>query len=152
MKRGEMLSAALVIATNAHAGQFDKGGKPYILHPLSVMGLLGSKYRDEELYQVIAVLHDVIEDTFVTYKDLSDAGISDRAIDAIRALTKLPGQTLDEYKAGLYNNVDAMIVKLADLTHNTDIRRLKGVSEKDLARMAKYQQMYFEISQNLENL
>lgn len=152
MKRGEMLSAALVIATNAHAGQFDKGGKPYILHPLSVMGLLGSKYRDEELYQVIAVLHDVIEDTSVTYKDLSDAGISDRAIDAIRALTKLPGQTLDEYKAGLYNNVDAMIVKLADLTHNTDIRRLKGVSEKDLARMAKYQQMYFEISQNLENL
>lgn len=152
MKRGEMLSAALVIATNAHAGQFDKGGKPYILHPLAVMGLLGSKYRDEELYQVIAVLHDVIEDTSVTYKDLSDAGISDRAIDAIRALTKLPGQTLDEYKSGLYNNIDAMIVKLADLTHNTDIRRLKGISEKDLARMAKYQQMYFEISQNLENV
>ena len=149
MKKGEMLGVALVIATNAHAGQFDKGGMPYILHPVSVMQLLDPEYVKEELYQVIALLHDVIEDTNVTYQELSEKGISDWAITAIKALTKQPGQTLDEYKAGVFANRDAMIVKKADLTHNTDIRRLKGVSEKDLARMAKYQQFYWEICQEM---
>lgn len=146
MKRGEMLAAMLVIATNAHAGQFDKGGNPYILHPLKVMHY--TKSLDEEI-QVIALGHDVIEDTTVTYKDLAAAGISDRAIAGIRALTKLPGQTLDEYKEGVFANPDAMIVKAADLRHNSDIRRLKGVTEKDIARIAKYMQFYSEIQARL---
>jgi (p)ppGpp synthase/HD superfamily hydrolase len=149
MKKGEMLSAAILIATNAHAGQYDKGGKPYILHPLAVAALLDPVYRDEELYQVIAILHDVIEDTKVTYQELRDAGISERAIDGIKSLTKIPGQTFEEYKEGVFSNIDAMIVKKADLTHNTDIRRLKGVTEKDFARMVKYQMFYFEITQKL---
>lgn len=146
MKRGEMLAAMLVIATNAHAGQFDKGGNPYILHPLKVMHY--TKSLDEEI-QVIALGHDVIEDTTVTYKDLAGVGISDRAIAGIRALTKLPGQTLEEYKEGVFANPDAMIVKAADLRHNSDIRRLKGVTEKDIARIAKYMQFYSEIQARL---
>ncbi len=146
MKRGEMLDKMLVIATNAHHGQFDKGGRPYILHPLRVMSFL--KTDDEEL-QCIALGHDVIEDTAVTYKDLRDAGISERVIEGIRILTKVPGETYDEYKQRVFTSQDAMTVKLCDLRHNTDIRRLKGVSEKHIARMAKYHQFYMEIRAKL---
>ena len=148
MKKGEMLAKMLVIATNAHAGQFDKGGNPYILHPLKVMHY--TKSSDEEI-QCIALGHDVIEDTSVTYKDLRDTGISERVISGIRALTKLPGQTLEEYKEGVFANPDSMIVKSADLRHNSDIRRLKGVTEKDVARIAKYMQFYSEIQEKLAN-
>ena len=146
MKKGDMLGTMLVIATNAHAGQFDRGGAPYILHPLKVMHYL--KSDDEEL-MCMALGHDVIEDTSVTYRDLRDAGISERVIAGIRALTKLPGQTYEEYKAGVFASEDAMRVKLADLRHNTDIRRLKGVTEKDIARMAKYHMFYMEIKSRL---
>ena len=146
MKKGEMLAKMLVIATNAHAGQFDKGGNPYILHPLKVMHY--TKSLDEEI-QCIALGHDVIEDTSVTYRDLRDAGISERVIAGIRALTKQPGQTYEEYKEGVFACNDAMIVKAADLRHNSDIRRLKGVSEKDIARIAKYMQFYSEIQARL---
>ena len=97
----------------------------------------------------VAVLHDVIEDTSVTYKDLRDAGISERVIVGIRALTKQPGQTLEEYKEGVFASEDAMRVKMSDLRHNTDIRRLKGVTEKDIARMAKYHLFYTEIKARL---
>ena len=141
-----MLGTMLVIATNAHAGQFDRGGAPYILHPLKVMHYL--KSDDEEL-MCMALGHDVIEDTAETYQDLRDAGISERVIAGIRALTKQPGQTYEEYKTGVFASEDAMRVKLADLRHNTDIRRLKGVTEKDIARMAKYHMFYMEIKSRL---
>ena len=149
MKKGELLSTMLSIATNAHHGQFDRGGNPYILHPLKVMHYV--KSDDEEL-QCIALGHDVIEDTDVTYKDLREAGMTDRVIEGIRALTKVPGQTYDEYKEGVFANVDAMKVKLADLRHNTDVRRLKGVSEKDIARMEKYHRFYLELTFKLKEV
>lgn len=142
MRKGEMLDKMLVLCTNAHHGQFDKGGRPYILHPLRVMSFL--KTEDEEL-QCIALGHDVIEDTKTTYADLREVGISERVIEGIRALTKVPGETLDEYKARVFANPDAMQVKMCDLRHNSDIRRLKGVTDKDIARIAKYHQFYLEI-------
>jgi (p)ppGpp synthase/HD superfamily hydrolase len=146
MKRGVMLASMLQLATNAHADQFDRGGTPYILHPLKVMHYL--KTDDEEL-QCIALGHDVIEDTDVTYKDLFDAGMSERVLHGINALTKRLGETYEEYKERVFSNEDAMKVKLCDLRHNTDIRRLKGVREKDLERMAKYQRFYLEIQTKL---
>ena len=73
-------------------------------------------------------------------------------IKGIRALTKQPGQTYEEYKDGVFANIDAMRVKMADLRHNTDIRRLKGVTEKDIARIAKYQVFYMEIQARLDAL
>lgn len=142
MKKGEMLGAMLVLVTNAHAGQFDRGGKPYILHPLAVMHKL--RTDDEEL-MCIALGHDVIEDTKTTYADLRAAGMTERVIQGIRSLTKVPGETYDEYKQRVFLNQDAMRVKLKDLMHNTDIRRLKGITDKDIARMAKYHQFYMEI-------
>lgn len=146
MKKGELLGKVLVLATNAHAGQFDRGGKPYILHPLKVMHYL--KTDDEEL-QCIALLHDVVEDTDTSWKDLEALGCTERVLNAVRALTKLPGQTYDEYKETVFANNDAMRVKLCDLRHNTDIRRLKGVTQKDIDRIAKYNRFFLEIQARL---
>jgi len=141
-----MLGKMLVLATNKHAGQFDRGGAPYILHPLKVMHYL--KSTDEEL-MCIALGHDMIEDTDATYQELRDAGMSERVIAGITALTKIPGETYEEYKAKVFANIDAMLVKKEDLRHNTDVRRLKGVSEKDIARMTKYNTFYMEIGARL---
>jgi len=147
MRKGEMLSKMIVFATIGHADQFDKGGNPYILHPLKVMYKL--KSNDEEL-NCIAVGHDLIEDTDTTYEELRNSGISERVIDGIRALTKVPGETLTEYKARVFANRDAMLVKQEDLRTNSDLRRLKGVTPKDIERMTKYQVFYWEIQQKLQ--
>lgn len=142
MKRGELLNKMLVLATNRHAGQFDRGGNPYILHPLKVMYYL--KSDDEEL-QCIALAHDLVEDTDTSYTELREMGFTERIIQGIASLTKLPGETYDEYKVRVKTNPDAVKVKMADLRHNTDIRRLKGVTEKDLVRMEKYQRFFLEL-------
>lgn len=147
MKRGELLSKAIHLATNAHHNQFDKGGNPYILHVFTVMNLLENP--DEEL-QCIALLHDVIEDTHTTFAELCEAGFSERVITAVNLLTKHRGQSYEEYKAGVLSNIDAMRVKKADLTHNSDIRRLKGISEKDIERMSKYHRFFLEIQFKLQ--
>lgn len=147
--KGYQLNKMLVLAVNNHAGQYDKGGNPYILHPLKVMHYL--KSEDEEL-QCIALGHDIIEDTKVTYSELRDLGFTNRIIEGIRALTKQSGETYEEYKFRVFANVDAMRVKLCDLRHNTDIRRLKGVTEKDIARMAKYHTFYMEIVARLQEI
>jgi (p)ppGpp synthase/HD superfamily hydrolase len=146
IKPGQMLGAMLVLVTNAHQGQYDRGGRPYILHPLKVMHYLRS---DDEELQCIALGHDVVEDTDVTYRDLEHAGMTPRVIAGIQSLTKVPGETLDEYKARVFANSDAMRVKLCDLRHNSDIRRLKGVTQKDLQRIEKYHKFYLEIQDRL---
>ena len=146
MKKGEMLGKMIKLMVDAHDGQFDRGGQPYCCHPLKVMHYL--KTTDEEL-MCIALGHDVVEDTDVTYQDLRAAGMSERVINGIRALTKQPGHTYDEYKESVFANRDAMLVKSADLRHNTDIRRLKGVTEKDIERVAKYHKFYLEIQARL---
>lgn len=143
----QMLDNMIRMAVNGHAGQFDRGGNPYILHPLKVMHYL--KTRDVEL-MCIAVGHDLVEDTSVTYRELRLCGMSERVIEGIRALTKVPGETYDEYKERVFANRDAMLVKMADLRHNTDIRRLKGVTDKDIARMVKYHQFYLELQARLD--
>ncbi len=146
MKKGELLGKVLAFAANAHAGQFDRGGKPYILHPLKVMHYL--KSDDEEL-QCVALLHDVIEDTKTTWKDLEELGCTPRVLAAVRALTKMPGESYEEYQNFVFGNEDAMRVKMADLRHNTDIRRLKGVTQKDIDRIAKYNRFYLELQARL---
>jgi len=138
-----LLSKAIKIAVDAHEGQVDKAGKAYILHPLKVMHYI--KSSDEEL-MAIAVLHDVIEDCkSVTYKALLEAGMSTRVLEGVASLTKLPGEDYDGYKHRVKLNKDAVIVKMADLRHNSDIRRLKGVTEKDIKRTVKYHEFYLEL-------
>ena len=142
MKKGEQLNKMLVLVTNKFDGIFDRGGQPYVLHCLKVMHYL--KCDDEEL-QCIALGHDLVEDTDVTYQLLRDMGFSDRVITGIRAMTKVPGETNEEYLERIKACPDAVRVKLADLRHNSDIRRLKGVTEKDIKRIAKYHSMYMEL-------
>jgi len=137
-----MLAKAIALCATKHVNQFDKGGIPYAMHPLKVMHYL--KSDDMEL-MAMAVLHDVVEDTDVTFADLRELGMSERVIVGVKALTKMPGQTPSEYLAGIKANPDAVKVKLADLRHNMDARRLKGVTEKDRARLDKYAKMYWEL-------
>lgn len=147
MKRGEMLDKAILLATNGHHGQFDRGGKPYILHCLAVLHTVDS---DDEEVQCIAVMHDLIEDTKTTYADLREAGFTERVIAGVRAITKVPGYTYEEYQEQVLANKDAVLVKMADLKHNSDITRLKGVREKDIDRMVKYQKFYLILRASLE--
>lgn len=148
MDHAKQLSIAIALAATRHAGQFDKGGMPYSLHVLKVMHY--TKSDDLEIL-MIAVLHDIVEDTGITYQELHEMGFTDCVIGGIRLLTKIPGQSADEYKAGLLTSRDAIIVKLADLRHNSDIRRLKGVTEKDVKRVVKYHNMWLELSAALES-
>src|SRR5574343_1394915 len=134
-----VLAKAIAIASEKHMGQFDKGGMPYILHPLKVMHYLRS---DDPELMAIAVLHDVVEDTDTTYEELLSRGMTARVIHGIRCLTKVAGETLDEYKAKVMSNPDAILVKKCDLRHNSDIRRLRGVTEKDIRRIEKYMKFY----------
>lgn len=141
--KGEMLSKMISLATERHAGQFDKGGRPYILHPLTVMHRL--RTDDEEL-QCIAVGHDLLEDTFTTAYELRKMGFSERVVNGIDALTKREQQSQDDYRQRVKTNPDASRVKIEDLRHNSDIRRLKGVTEKDVARMVRYHEFYLELT------
>lgn len=139
----KMLATAVAIASMSHIDQFDKGGVPYIMHALKVMYF--TKSNDPEL-QTIAVLHDVVEDTKLTFDDLIHEGMSERVITALRLLTRTPGQPYQDYIDGIKTNQDTVIVKLADLRHNSDIRRLKGITDKDVVRMRKYHKAFLELS------
>ena len=140
-----MLNDMLVLVTAKFDGKFDRGGAPYVLHCLKVMHY--TKSDDEELL-CIALGHDLVEDTDVTWESLS-AKFTPRVVNGIRALTKLPGQSPEEYLSAILANRDAMRVKLADLRHNSDIRRLKGVTPKDILRIEKYHNMYRTIKDSL---
>ncbi len=148
--KGKMLSDMLLLATVRHHGQFDKGGNPYILHPLKVMHYL--KTDDEEL-MCIALGHDLLEDTYASVElgavDLTNRGFTPRIISGILALTKLPGESYEAYVTTLKKNPDAIKVKLADLRHNSDIRRLKGIRNKDIERLARYHALYIDLQREL---
>lgn len=137
-----MLATMLSIAAKAHEGQFDKAGKPYMLHVLEVMRLVASE--DEEL-NCIAVGHDLFEDTKVTAQQLLSYGFTQRVVSGIQAMTKTPGISYAQYKEQVKANPDSVIVKKADLRHNSCLTRLRGVTEKDLARTEKYIQFYNEL-------
>ena len=136
------LNNMLVLATLAHGNQFDKSGKPYILHPIQVMQYLQT---DDVELMCIALGHDLLEDTHVTEFILWDGGFTERIIKGIKSLTKIPGEDYDLYKSRVKDNYDAVLVKLADLKHNTDISRLKGITEKDMERTLKYYKFYLEL-------
>lgn len=138
-----MLAKAISIAAQAHEGQVDKAGKAYILHPLHLMNQL---LFDEEL-AIIAVLHDVIEDSDWTLHDLNDEGFSGRVLAALFLLTHDTVHTYEEYIECICVNQDAITVKRKDLEHNSDITRLKGVRPKDLARIEKYHKAFIKLGE-----
>lgn len=132
------LQRAIEIATKAHAGQFDKGGKEYIGHPLRVMEM-----GKTEAEKIVGVLHDVIEDTSITIEYLSEEGFSKEILDALLCVTKLSNkEDYDHFISRVMTNPLAVKVKINDLKDNMDITRLIRVTEKDLVRIRKYQKAY----------
>ena len=128
-----MMEKALLIAANAHKGQVDKGGNPYILHPLAVMQSL---YDEDE--RICAILHDVIEDTDVTLEYLENQGFSEKVLSALDALTRRKNESYDEFIDRIITNKLAAHVKLADLSDNMDISRIEKPSKEDYERIEKY--------------
>jgi guanosine-3',5'-bis(diphosphate) 3'-pyrophosphohydrolase len=136
------LERAIEIAARAHAGQVDKGGAPYILHPLRLM----MSVTDPE-QRMAAVLHDVVEDTAITPDDLRREGFSETIVSAVLALTKQEGETRMDAARRLAPNPVARAVKLADLRDNMDLSRLANVTEKDQARLREYEQVRIFLEQ-----
>lgn len=135
----QQLAQAISLASTCHMNQFDKRGMPYILHPIAVMQGL---HTDDQELMAIAVLHDVVEDCNITFSQLSLTGFSDRIVRGVQGMTKTPGETVNQNLRRMMLNMDVVDVKISDLNHNMQLGRLKGVSEKDLARMNKYIYMY----------
>ena len=111
-----MIGRALEIAWNAHKGQTDKAGNPYIRHPLTVAGKMDT---EEEI--AVALLHDVVEDTEVTLNDLEKEGFPEAVLEALRLLTHSPEEDYFTYIRRLKENPLARKVKLADLDHNSQL-------------------------------
>ncbi len=137
----ELLQRALEIAIEAHEGQCDKAGRPYIEHPLRVMAMGGS---DEE--RIVGVLHDVIEDSAWTLQMLADEGFPPEILDAVDALSRRPEETYERFIGRVARNRLAATVKLNDLTDNMDIRRLPYLSDKDVKRLKRYLKAYKRLS------
>ncbi|MBZ4414923.1 HD domain-containing protein [Myxococcus sp. RHSTA-1-4] len=127
------LEDAISLAVEAHRGQRDKAGRPYILHPLRVMMRLET---DEE--RTVAILHDVVEDTPWTLERLRERGYPAPVLSALDALTKREGETYEAFVERLRPDALARRVKLADLEDNMDVRRLEAVTPKDAERLARY--------------
>ena len=125
---------AMKLCFQAHMDQTDKSGIPYVFHPIH----LAEQMKDEDT-TVVALLHDVVEDTTYTLEDLAAMGFHDRVIAAIRLMTHDENIPYMEYVAKIKDNPIAKAVKLADLAHNSDTTRLDTVDAKAAARIKKYE-------------
>lgn len=133
----ELLTLAIDVATRAHEGQLDKGGRPYFLHPQAVAASL-----DAAEHKVIAYLHDVCEDSSVTIEELRALGFPKSITDAIDVLTRRRETSYEEYIRLVKKNKSARCVKLADLRHNMDMTRIPNPTCKDYKRLEKYKRAY----------
>ncbi len=128
------LERAIQIAVEAHAGAKDKGGKAYILHPINVMMRV-----DTEEEKIVAVLHDVVEDTDWTFDELRKEGFSETIIEALNSVTKYSeDEDYDQFVQRALENEIGRRVKIADLRENLDVTRIGELSEKDIRRINKY--------------
>ena len=128
-----MTRKAMKIAYDAHAGQVDKTGLPYIYHPAHL-----AETMTDENSVIAALLHDVIEDTDITIEDLAREGFDDEVLTALTLLNHNPAEAYMDYVSRLSTCPLARRVKLADLRHNSDISRLDSVDEKAARRLEKY--------------
>lgn len=128
----EQTKKAMIIAYNAHHGQVDKSGVPYIFHPIYV-----AEQMETEEECIVALLHDTVEDTNITFEVL-EKEFSATVIEALKLLTHDESIDYFDYVRKLKNNPIAKKVKLADLYHNSDITRMENPTEKDWKRKEKY--------------
>lgn len=129
-----LLDRAIAIAEQQHAGQVDKAGRPYVEHPKRVMQSMST---DAE--RIVAVLHDVVEDTDLTLDQLAAEGFPDYILAALESVTRKTGETYDAFVLRASNNPIGRRVKYADLRDNADLSRIPKPTDADRARTAKYQ-------------
>lgn len=141
------LDKAIMFATKAFEGKKDKGGNSYIRHCLRVMGRVEAMSGSED-EMIVAVLHDVVEDTRYTFDDLRDLGCTEAQVQALDALTKRDGEDYSARIARIKQSTVARKVKLADIEDNMSLWRIKGapgLDEKALARISHYVQAFHEL-------
>lgn len=126
---------ALKLCFDAHKDQLDKSGMPYVFHPFHL-----AEQMTDEATTIVALLHDVVEDTNYTLNDLENMGFCKEVIDALALLTHDPDVPYMDYVLKIKDNPIAKAVKLADLKHNSDVSRLDVVDEKAIKRREKYQE------------
>lgn len=129
----ELTIKAMKIAYEAHMGQYDKGGVPYIFHPYHI-----AEQLDEEYDICVALMHDVVEDTSVTLEDIAKAGFPHEVVEAVELMTKSKDEDYFEYVKRIKGNTIAKKVKLLDLAHNSDPSRLVIGEVKSEAKLDKY--------------
>lgn len=127
------LTKAIAIACKAHENQKDKAGESYILHPLRLMMRLHNKTD-----KIVAVLHDVVEDSPYALSFLESEGFSREIIEAVDALTKREKETYDVFLERLSSNDLAVRVKIQDIRDNLDVTRLPRIDDADFERIRKY--------------
>lgn len=132
--RMKTIEDAIALAAQAHRGQKDKAGCPYIFHPFRLMLSMTS-----EAEQMAAVLHDVVEDTDVTLDDLQSQGYPAEVVESVALLTHADGVPYMEYVEAIKPHELARAVKIADLKDNMNLSRIAQPTAKDLARIEKYQ-------------
>ena len=129
----EPTEKALKLCYEAHIGQTDKVGIPYVFHPFH----LAEQMPDEDSVTV-ALLHDVVEDTPYTIEDLKAMGFPPAVLDAVALLTHDPAVPYEDYLLPIKANPIARRVKLADLAHNSDPTRVRVITDQMVARWEKY--------------
>lgn len=144
----DLTKKAMRIAYDAHHGQFDKSGLPYIYHPIHL-----AEQMQDETAVCAALLHDVVEDTPRTFDDLAREGIPDTVLSVLRLLTKPEQMDYHDYIRRICQsgNVTAIAVKLADLRHNSDSSRLNSEDDKTRKRIAKYRTAIETLEQIISN-
>lgn len=133
---------ALRIAVDAHAGQLDNADRPYILHVLQVV--MGARPDLEAM--TVAALHDVVEDSPITLAHLRDQGFPESVLEAVDAISRRDGETYEDYIERVVRVPLAVRVKLPDLEHNMDVRRLAHVAPSDAARLERYRAAWTRLS------
>jgi len=129
----KMTKKAMRLSFEAHKNQVDKSGMPYVYHPFH----LAEQMETEETV-IVALLHDVVEDTDYTLDDIRAMGFPDSVVEALALLTHDKSVPYMDYVAQIKDNPIAKAVKLADLKHNSDLSRLDIIDEKALKRVEKY--------------
>ncbi len=132
-----LLERAVEIALSAHTGQTQWDGRPYILHPLYVMSLV-----ETDIEKMVAVLHDVVEDSEWTLDDLQSEGFPDEVVLAVSLLSRQPGMSYEQFIEEIAPHPLARRVKLADLRHNMDVRRIPQITVDHLTRLEQYRVAY----------
>ena len=134
------LSYAIQVAFKAHEGQVDKALLPYILHPLRIM-----EKMDTEQLKIIAVLHDVVEDTNLSLLHLKSLGFDKEILEALDSLTRREDESYPEFIQRVKANPLAIKVKIEDIKDNLDVTRLDHLTSKDLSRIKRYHKALKEL-------